>query len=161
MTTNNFESFISELRTLTKDASLVADVGQMSRRRRLGDAISARVGVQSQRVAPETVLEQASARYFSLIARVQGALKGRFSEKEWTYILDTRRTPIWDWRAGMKVATMVADKHEVESLDDPALDGALRVLLYKLLQLSPLENAAVVDACEQVWRGCRNPLLEE
>lgn len=159
--TNNFESFIAELRTLTKDATLVADTDQPSRRRRLNHAITARVGTQGRRVAPETVLEQASARYFSLIARVQGSLKGRFSEKEWGYILDTESMPIWDWRAGMKVATMVADSHGVESLDHPDLDGALRILLYKLLQLSPLENAALVDACEQVWRGYRNPLAEE
>ena len=161
MTTNTFESFISELRTLTQDGSLVADIGQPSRHRRLNDAISARVGVRNPRVAPETVLEQASVRYFSLIARVQGSMKGRFSQKEWGYILDIRRTPIWDWRVGMKVATAVADKHAVDNLDDPDLDGALRVLLYKLLQLSPLENAALVDACEQVWRGCPNPLLED
>ncbi|SFL95670.1 hypothetical protein [Variovorax sp. OV329] len=157
----NFESFIAELRTLTQGAALAVDADQSGRRRRLSDAIALRVGAQERRVAPETVLEQASARYFALIARVQGSLKGRFSEKEWAYILEIDRKPIWNWWAGTKVATLVADNHDVSSLDDPALEGALRVLLYKLLQLSPLENAALVDACEQVWRGCRNPLLEE
>ena len=158
---SNFESFIADLRSLTQGPPAAVDADQMSRRRRLSDAISARVGARDRQVAPETVLEQASARYFSLIARVQGSLKGRFSEAEWHYILNTECASIWSWRAGMKVATMVADHYSVASLDDPALDGVLRVLLYKLLQLSPLENAALVDACEQVWRGNRNPLLED
>lgn len=140
---NGFDTFIAQLRMQTKDANLALEA------------------CQDSLIAAETVLERASARYFSLVARTQASLKGRFSLQEWGYLANTERTLIWDWRAGMRVATMVADTYGVDCLDAPELDGALRILLYKLLQLSPVENAAVVDACEQVWRGCRNPLLED
>lgn len=153
-----FESFISELRTSTGSAHLAVDFEQPTRRHQLSEAVSARVGVSGSRVAPETVLEQAGARYFSLVARARRSLKGRFSEAEWSYILNTECTPIWQWDAGLSVATMVADDNGIESADDAASDEVLGSLLDKLVKLSPLENATLVDACEQVWRGYDNPL---
>jgi hypothetical protein len=54
---------------------------------------------------------------------------------------------------------MVADSNGIESIEELQEGSAMRKLLEKLTLLTPLENAALVDACERVWRGCENPLL--
>ncbi|WP_431273663.1 hypothetical protein ACQ858_16010 [Variovorax ureilyticus] len=156
----SFESFFIDLRTLNGDAPHPVDFDQPVRRHQLSEAISARVGLRESRVAPEVVLELAGARFFSLVAKAQRSLKGRFSEAEWSYILNTECNQIWQWDAELSVATMVADDNGIESADDAASDDVLGPLLDKLVKLSPLENAALVDACEQVWRGYDNPLVK-
>jgi hypothetical protein len=105
------------------------------------------------------VAEQAAHRYFMLVETALEGLKGRFTEDDFNIILNAECSPIWNWDTWTSVAAMVADTYGVDALDDLEEHGHLRVLLKKLLSLTPLENAAVVDVCERIWRGCDNPLL--
>ena len=86
-------------------------------------------------------------------------MKGKFSDSEFQVILNCECNDIWDWNTSTSVATMVADDNGIDSLDDMPNESPMRVLLEKLALLSPTENAALVDACERVWRGYQNPLL--
>lgn len=104
-------------------------------------------------------MEQAGERYFSLVGRAQHSLRGRFTSAEFACILSVDCGSIWEWDAYSTVADMVADANGVGALDELEPKSVLRQLLYKLIELSPLENAALVDACEQIWRGYENPLL--
>ena len=105
------------------------------------------------------IAEQAAHRYFMLVETALEGLKGRFTEGDFNTILNAECSPIWNWDTWTSVATMVADTFGVDALDDLDEDGHLRVLLEKLLSLTPLENAALVDVCERVWRGHDNPLF--
>lgn len=102
---------------------------------------------------------QASARYFMLLETAAEHLKGRFSSADFRFLLNTQCTPIWDWEPSHSLASMVADEYGIEDLDELDVGNPLRVFLERLLTLSPLEDAVLVDACEQVWRGRPNPLL--
>ena len=59
----------------------------------------------------------------------------------------------------MSVATMVADGDGIDSIEALPIGSAMRSLLDKLIGLTVLENAALVDACERVWCGYNNTLL--
>lgn len=89
---------------------------------------------------------------------IQARLKGRFTSKELITILNCECGPVWQWDINMPVVAMVANDQGVDSLDEAPEGSKLRALLEKLLALSPSENAALVDACERVWRGYKNPL---
>ena len=102
---------------------------------------------------------QASARYFVLLETATEHLKGRFSSAEFDLLLNAQCTPVWTWEPSCSLAGMVADAHGIEELEELDVGNPLRVFLERLLTLSPLENAVLVDACEQVWRGHPNPLL--
>jgi len=102
---------------------------------------------------------QASARYFMLLETAAEHLKGRFSSADFHFLLNTQCTPIWSWEPSHSLASIVADEYGIEELEELDAGNPLRVFLERLLTLSPLENAVLVDACEQVWRGHPNPLL--
>lgn len=102
---------------------------------------------------------QASARYFMLLETAAEHLKGRFSSADFHFLLNTQCTPIWSWEPSHSLASIVADEYGIEELEELDVGNPLRVFLERLLTLSPLENAVLVDACEQVWRGHPNPLL--
>ena len=155
---NTLEDFLPQ----RDDRPSAVDFNYPKRHYNLATAISTRIGATGSRtvVPANTVLELAAERYFSLIGRAQSTLRGRFSESEFDVILNVECASIWEWDADLTVATMVADDNGVEALDDLESQSELRELLRKLIELSPLENAALVDACEQVWRGYQNPLLE-
>ena len=61
----------------------------------------------------------------------------------------------------MSVAGMVADDNGVDSLEELTPDSGLRVLIEKLVELTPAENAALVDVCERVWRSQSGLPLDE
>ena len=125
-------------------------------------AISAREvnrEVSDSVVLPRFVLEQAAERYFMLLDDAAASLKGHFNEAEFSYILNSTCQAIWDWDTCMSVCTMVADDNGVERLDNLEQGSTLHTLLTKLSNLSQVENATLVDACERVWRGHANPLL--
>ena len=102
---------------------------------------------------------QASARYFMLLETAAEHLKGRFSSAEFDLLLNAQCTPVWTWEPSYSLADMVADAYGIEELEELDVGNPLRVFLERLLTLSPLENAILVDACEQVWRGHPNPLV--
>jgi hypothetical protein len=67
-------------------------------------------------------------------------------------ILNVECGPIWNFSPYDTVASMVADDNGIESLDELEEDSNMRILLDKLIQLTRIQNAALVDICEQVWR---------
>ncbi len=127
-------------------------------------AVKKRVGKSEEpdrKLSGRFVIEQAAARYFDLIADAHRNMRGQFTEQEFQTILNTTCGPIWEWDTYMSVASMVADDFGVSKLESLAEGSGLRVLLEKLLKLTPIENVAIVDTCERFWRGHVNNLLEE
>lgn len=139
------------------------DFMQHARRMDLLDAVKLRRGGEHlprvERFSSAFIVEQAAHRHFMLLEATQARLKGYFTLAEFDVILSCECSLVWLWDTYMSVATMVADDQGVDSIDELAEDDPLRVLLNKLLALTPLENAAVVDACERVWRRHDNPML--
>jgi len=134
-----------------------------NRRAHLLNAVDLRRGTDNltgpERFSSGFIVEQAAQRYFSLLDDVQAQMKDMFSSSEFLVILNAECTPVCDWYANMSVTTMVADDNGIDSLDDLKKGSSMRGLLEKLIALSPIENAALIDACERVWRGYPNPLL--
>lgn len=139
------------------------DHDQPVRRQSLLMSIKARRGTDvlcsPERFSSHLIVEQAAYRFFELVAGTEDALKGRFDSMDFSYMLNTTCTPIWSWDPDMPMATMVASDHGISSLDHIQEGHPLRKLLEKLIELTPLENAVLVDVCERVWRGHDNPLL--
>lgn len=109
-------------------------------------------GMDSVHKIPDNfVIQQAAERYFSLVDDAKRSL--RFSQQELTIILNTTCSPVWQWYANMSVAGMVADDNGVDSLEELTPDSTLRLLIEKLVELSPAQNAALVDVCERIWRS--------
>ncbi|MBE0548553.1 MAG: hypothetical protein IH627_13080 [Rubrivivax sp.] len=130
----------------------------------LSDEVNKRVGCPEEpdrMLSGRFVVEQAAERYFYLVADAERTMRGKFTEEEFVTILNTTCGPIWEWDTYMSVASMVADTFGVGRLDSLKEGSELRVLLKKLLDLSAVQNAALVDTCERVWRGHANNLLDE
>lgn len=144
-------------------AETFADVDKPLRRDALMSAVEARQGAgdsePSERNSAGLIVEQAAHRFFEVAATVEPKLKGRFTEAEFMTILNSTCSPIWYWDRYTTVASMVADDQGVHRIKDLETGHPLRVLLEKLLKLSSIENAVLVDVCERVWRGYDNPLL--
>lgn len=139
------------------------DFMQHERRMDLLDAVNLRRGSEHlsrpERFSSAFIVEQAAHRHFMLVQDIQARLKGRFTAAEFDVILNCECQPVWQWDTYMPVAAMVADDQGVESLDELPEGSPLRVLLEKLQALTVSQDAALVDACERVWRGYDNPLL--
>lgn len=106
------------------------------------------------------VMEQAAERYFQALDVAKRRLKGRFDEEDFGYMLNLNCSPVWHHYAQDNLAGLIADSLglEVTSLDDIP-DAKLRDLMKKLRELTPVETYAIVDTCEQVWRGYDNTLI--
>ena len=139
------------------------DINKPHRRGTLLEGVDARRGADRltspERFSSGFIVEQAAERFFHLAFSAEAGLRGRFTPAEFSYILNAECTPIWSWDRFTSVATMVADDNGIDSLDELKEDAPLRTLLEKLVALTPLENAVLVDVCERVWRGYDNPLL--
>ncbi len=112
-----------------------------------------------QGIPCEVPMAQAGARYFALLDNATADMKGRFSPADFSLLLNSECSPVWSWEPSRSLAGQVADDNGVDELNDLDTDSPLRILIERLMTLSPLENAVLVDACEQVWRGHPNPLL--
>lgn len=119
--------------------------------------VAARQG-EGNACSSRLIVEQAAQRFFELAKHAADGLRGRFTEREWGLLLSCDPSPAWNWDQRTTVATMVAEDLGIEALDELNPDSELRALLVKLGDLTPLENATLVDACERVWRGLENPL---
>lgn len=144
-------------------AETFRDVDKPLRRDALMSAVEKRQGldasVPSERISSGLIIEQAAHRFFEVTATVEQKLKGQFTEAELLTILNVTCARVWYWDRYTTVASMVADDQGVHSIKDLDKGSPLRVLLEKLLKLSSIENAVLVDVCERVWRGYDNPLL--
>ena len=107
------------------------------------------------------VFQQAAERYYPLIDDAVFSMSGIFSEWEMTRLLNTTCGPIWSHQAGTSLAGHVADDMGVEEMDDLEDGSDLKVLLIKLIKLTPLQTAALVDLCERFWRGPMQGSLTE
>lgn len=99
------------------------------------------------------VIETAANRYFRLLDNEKRHLSNRFSEQDIEVILNTNCSAVWEFDPDMSLATAVADDNEVLNLEQLPAGSQLRMLLESLLTLTPLQNAALVDACEVFWRN--------
>jgi hypothetical protein len=135
------------------------DIERFGRRSRLLHAVEARRGVGEHGYSSPLVIEQAADRFFELVSIAEDSLQGRFTDAEFLTILTSTCSPVWTWHRHTSVASMVARHQGIDSMDDLTAGNPLRALLESLLELTPVENAALVDVCERHWRGHNNPLL--
>lgn len=133
------------------------DEHRTSRRATVLRGVAARQG-EGNACSSRLIVEQAAQRFFELAQHAADGLRGRFTEREWGILLSCEPSPAWNWDRRTTVATMVAEDLGIEALDELHPDSEPRALLVKLNDLTPLENATLVDACERVWRGLENPL---
>lgn len=140
-----------------------SDITKSKRRMNLLAAIDLRRGGENlfslERLSSGFIAEQAAHRHFMLLDIAEAELQSMFSEREFSVMLNAECTPIWNWHTGKSVAAMVAGDNGIDSIDELPEGSPMRKLLEKLIDLTPLQNAALVDACERVWRGYDNPLL--
>jgi hypothetical protein len=139
------------------------DFMRSARRMDLLDAVGQRRGTDHltgpERFSSRFIVEQAAHRHFMLMQALQADLKGRFDEDEFRVMLNVECQPVWQWDTHMSIASMVANDLGLDSIDELPEGSPVRTLLEKLCALTISENAALVDACERVWRGYDNPLL--
>lgn len=97
------------------------------------------------------VIKQSLERYFALI---EGALADiKFSGEEIRILLSVTPGPVWPTRT--RLIDCVLDEQGVDDLADLEQNSPLRSLGYKLLKLTPLQETALVDLCENFWRNPR------
>ena len=144
-------------------AEYSSDIYKGVRRSALVRGVEARRGTDPMRssgyYSAGFVLEHAAEKFFSLVEATETELRGRFTAREFDYILNSECSSVWFSGFHVPVAEMVADTFGVESSEDPSDAEELRVLVEKLKALTRLENAVLTDVCERVWRGYDNPLL--
>ena len=168
------EGFVSSpfhfLEMLVRDGVGVeqwSDVEGSMRRQFLKDEIEARTFKHleidaDQKFSSQFVVQEAAARFFSLLRPATVSMNGLFTIKDLTKILNTTCGPIWDWEEGcMSVFSMVVDDNGINSWSDVSKDSEMEILMKKLKALTPLQNAALVDVCERFWREKRGSSLED
>lgn len=107
------------------------------------------------------VVQQAADRYFQLISSAVESMNSTFTESEMEVILNTNCSPFCQWSVDITVAGMVADDLGIEQLSDLSDDSDVKPLLKKLMQLSPTQNAALIDMCERFWRSDKDRSLKD
>lgn len=106
------------------------------------------------------VLEEAAKRHFQLMEVTIEGLRGKFDEVDFAFLLNTNCSTVWRVDHYIDLPGCVLDYLGIyASTPDEIDDENLRRLIDKLNDLSPTEQLAVVEACELVWRGYKNPLL--
>ena len=84
-----------------------------------------------------------------------------FDRQDMQVILNANCGALWEWGPQISVASAVADNNGVTNSCQLSADSHLRKLLKLLVELTPLQNAALVDVCEAVWRDrLDRPLAE-
>lgn len=106
----------------------------------------------AERVNYQFVVQQASERYFALLAWTFSRLA--FSEAEYAIIRESICGPYWQWHLPETVAQAVANDEGIDlgNLELLPKGSQMRVILEKLVKLDPLENVALIDHCERSWR---------
>ncbi len=155
-TTHSPASFLEVLLKESDAPHCYLDFGWPSRWKTLLKEVKARVRISTdvyRSVSGPYIVESAAERYFALLQHARQSMAEMFTEAEFVIMLNTTCSPLWEWNPWVTVASMVADDNGMESWDELAKGSDLRSLMERLVALSPLQNAALVDVCEQVWRN--------
>lgn len=158
------DAWIAMLQSSTSSDYPSDDFSGPTRQRFLMQEVTARIGSHADedcRMPGRFVVEQAAERHYALVTYALKSMRSMFTEGDIVKILNTTCGPVWEWHPQTSVATMVADDNGVESLDELEAGSPLRTLLAKLTELSALENGALVDVCERVWRGTNDVPLSQ
>jgi len=134
------------------------------RRVALREAVTARSGTadDGHEAIPGTyIIENAAQRYFALLDHGRESMKEMFSESEFGVMLNTTCGPLWEWDPWMSVAEMVSDDNGMVNSGKQSQCSELQILWKKLRALTPLQDVALVDVCERVWRDKSHKPLSE
>lgn len=123
---------------------------------RLTKSISIRDGSSSQSntrlFSAESIIQKAADNFFQLADDEITSLSGKFTSNNMRTILNTECSANWRFSTQHSVASMVADDYGIEKLSDIDCCSELKLLLEKLVNLTPLQNATLIDVCERFWR---------
>lgn len=136
----------------------VSQFNRLDRLIKLRQEVEARRGNRASdivRFSRGFVMEQAAERYYRLMSQTQENLRGRFDDADFSLLLNAEPSPVWHLQ-GLSLASLLQDAYEYE---DDGATPEVRELIQRLAKLRPLEEAAIVDACERVLRGYSNPVL--
>jgi len=131
------------------------DFNWVLRHKDILSGVSVREGTSSdvtQKHSGLSIIEHAAERHFNLLKYTCNSMIGMFTEWDFATMQNATCLPIWDWDPYMSLATIVADDLGVESLDELSEGSELHTLLKKLSALSAVQNVALVDVCERLWR---------
>lgn len=104
-------------------------------------------------ISASLIIEQAAYRYFKILELTQPSLDQKFTIGDIGTILNAECTPIWDYCPYSSIACMVADDNGIESIDELEDDSSMKILLQKLIELTPIQNVTLADICERIWRS--------
>lgn len=157
------------MKMISKDAVGIEqryDFDVSNRMNQLEKEIKARDGAEKSidldgKFSSEFIIRQALERYFELLNEAIQSLDSIFTTCDMEIIINVNCSPFCQWNANKSVAGMVVDDHGIEQLSDLADDSDTRLLLEKLMHLSPTQNAALIDVCERFWRSAKGNSLEE
>ena len=125
--------------------------------------IEARRGDRSRaysRLSASYVIQEAAKRHFQLMEVTFEGLRGKFNEVDFEYLLNTNCSTVWRVDYYLDLPGSVLDNLGIYAQTSDEIDDEnISSLIDKLKGLSPTEQLAVVEACELVWRGYKNPLL--
>lgn len=103
-------------------------------------------------VSARFTVQQAAKRYFVLMARARDSMSNMFTEDEILRLLNSAMSPVSELRPCSNMATTVADDLNIENLDELAEDSPTRLLMNKLLSLTFIQDAALMELTELFWR---------
>lgn len=118
------------------------------------EGIELRKGVSKMEVLDDVAAVQACNRYFMLMQYTLTELKERFTEDEFFFLASLGYNPIWQTYTNMFVEASRYYKNHLSAGGE--VKPHIEELLAKLKHLTPVENLALADACEMVWRGRRD-----
>ncbi len=107
----------------------------------------------SNRFSNSFVIQQATDRYFKIMRNSIVSIREIFSVSEILTIFSLNPGPVVHMNYGRAFASELADSLGIESWGDIDDNDDVRVLLRKLVKLTPVQNMALVDACEQFYRS--------
>ena len=162
----NMKHFMQMMSTDSVGAEQRYDFDASDRLYQLKKEIKTRNGSEraldsASKFSAQFIVQQASERYFQLISSAIESLDSAFTASDMETILNANCSPFCQWSAGCTVSGMVADDLGIEQLSDLSDDSDLKLLIEKLMHLSPIQNVALVDVCERYWRSAKGNSVEE
>ena len=97
------------------------------------------------------VIQHSLERYFKLVGLTLETLD--FTEEQIAVLLNANPSSNWNLSVHASIATVLADHLRIERIGELPVNSKHRLLLKKLLRLTPLENIVLLDVCERFWRN--------